>query len=89
LIVEATCEDLLTVAGRQPGVAELVVNEWVQLVSVHPETGAMHVFRAGGFVPYEPAPVKLPEVERSVDWHGRSREFLPPALVRAGLGLDA
>jgi uncharacterized protein len=89
LIVEASCEDLLAVAGRQPGVAELVVNEWVQLVSVHPATGAMHVFRTGRFVPYAPAPLMLPEVERSVDWHGGSRAFLPPALVRAGLGLDA
>lgn len=89
MIVEATPEDLLAVAGRQPGVAELVVNAWVQLVSVHPVTGAMQEFRNGGFVPYEPAPTTLPVVERSVDWHGATREFVPPAFVRAGLGLDA
>lgn len=89
LIVEASPEDLLAVAGRQAEVAELVVNRWVQLVSVHPRTGEMQEFRAGGFVPYVPAATTLPEVERSVEWHGTRRDFVPPAFVRAGLGLDA
>ncbi len=84
LIVDATPEALLAVAGRQAEVAELVVNRWVQLVSVHPVTGAMAVFEDGGFVPYEPAPVTLPQVERSPDWHMRTREFVPPALVARG-----
>lgn len=88
LIVEATPADLLAVAGRQAEVRELVVNEWVRLVSVDPSTGAMHVFERGGFVPYTPGKLELRSVERSVDWHGTSREFVPPALVRAGLVLD-
>ena len=85
LIVEATPEALLAVAGRQAEVRELVVNRWVQLVSVHPETGAMAVFGDAGFEPYEPEPVELPVVERSVDWYGRSRDHLKPALVTAAL----
>jgi uncharacterized protein YbcC (UPF0753/DUF2309 family) len=89
LIVEASPEDLLAVAGRQAEVAELVVNRWVQLVSVHPRTGEMQEFRAGGFVPYVPAAITLPEVERSVQWSGGRRDFVPPAFVRSGLGLHA
>ncbi len=85
LVVDATPEALLTVAGRQAEVAELVVNEWVQLVSVHPDTGAMAVFERGTFVPYEASPVLLPVVERSPEWHMRSRLHLPPALVRSAL----
>jgi uncharacterized protein len=93
LIVEATPESLLAVAGRQPEVKELVVNRWVQLVSVHPSTGEMKVLdkepgvsgHAAGFVTYEPSRAPLPEVERSIDWHGRTREHLPPALVRSAL----
>jgi uncharacterized protein len=81
LVVDATPEALLAVAGRQPEVAELVVNEWVQLVSLHPTTGELQVFQGGGFVPYLPAPVDLPRVRRSAEWHGRSRAHLPPALV--------
>ncbi len=85
IIVDATPDALLAVAGRQAEVAELVVNRWVQLVSVDPDTGAMAVFEDGGFVPYEPAPVTLPIVERSRDWHMRTREFVTPALVARAL----
>lgn len=85
LIVEATPAALLDVASRQPEVAELVVNAWVQLVSMDPETGALHVFERGGFVPYEPRPVQLPLVERSPEWHMRSRGHLTPALVARAL----
>ena len=45
----------------------------------------MHVFEDGRFVPYEPAPTLLPVVERSAEWHMRTREHLPPALVRRAL----
>lgn len=85
LVVDATPEALLTVAGRQAEVAELVVNEWIQLVSVHPETGVMMRFDSGGFVPYEPRPTLLPVVETSPEWHMRTRQHIPPALVRAAL----
>ncbi|MBK9386883.1 MAG: DUF2309 domain-containing protein [Planctomycetes bacterium] len=89
LIVEATPEALLGIAARQPEVRELVVNRWVQLVSLHPTTGALQVLekepglegKASAFVPYEPSPLALPRVARSREWHGRTREHLPPALV--------
>jgi hypothetical protein len=73
------------VAGRQAEVAELVVNEWVQLVSCDPDTGAMMVFQDGGFVPYTPGSEPLTTVERSRDWHMRSRKHMPPAIVRSAL----
>ena len=85
LIVDASPEALLAVAGRQAEVAELVVNQWVQLVSMHPETGALMVFEDGGFVPYVPEPTLLPVVEQSREWHQRTRAFVPPALVRRAL----
>jgi hypothetical protein len=85
LIVDAAPEALLAVAGRQAEVAELVVNQWIQLVAADPHTGAMHVFEDGRFVPYEPAPTLLPVVEHSAEWHMRTREHLPPALVRRAL----
>ncbi len=85
IIVDATPEALLAVAGRQAEVAELVVNRWVQLVSMHPDTGALMVFEDGGFVPYEAEPTLLPVVERSREWHQRTRAFVGPALVRRAL----
>ncbi len=85
MVVDASPAALLRVAGRQAEVRELVVNEWVQLVSVDPETGAMHRFKAGRFVPCTPDDVALPVVRHSSDWHGATREFVPPALVLSGL----
>ncbi|MBC8086322.1 MAG: DUF2309 domain-containing protein [Phycisphaerae bacterium] len=85
LIVEATPAALLEVAGRQAEVAELVVNEWVQLVSLHPDTGAMEVFRAGGFHAYTPSPTTLTRVNFSHEWHTQGRDHLPPALVQSAL----
>lgn len=85
LIVEATPAALLAVAARQAEVAELVVNGWVQLVSLDPDTGAMQLFEDGRFVPYSPSPTLLPVVDRSADWHMQSRAHLRPALVRRGL----
>ncbi|MDQ8160920.1 MAG: DUF2309 domain-containing protein, partial [Gemmatimonadota bacterium] len=89
LIVDATPEALLGVASRQAEVAELVTRQWIQLVSAHPETGAMQLFQDGGFVPYVPQPMLLPVVERSPEWHMQSRVHLAPALVRSALPLAA
>ncbi|HEY6508040.1 MAG TPA: DUF2309 domain-containing protein [Vicinamibacterales bacterium] len=85
VIVDASPEALLAVAGRQAEVAELVVKEWIQLVSVDPATGAMAVFENGGFVPYDPSPTLLPVVDRSPEWHMRTREHVTAALVRSAL----
>lgn len=85
LVVDASPEALLTVASRQAEVAELVGGGWVQLVSMHPESGALAVFEDGAFVPYEPAPTLLPVVEASPEWHGHTRAFVGPALVRRAL----
>jgi uncharacterized protein YbcC (UPF0753/DUF2309 family) len=85
LVVEATPESLLKVAGRQAEVRELVVNEWVQLVSLDPTSGAMQVFRDGAFHAYTPETTAIPRVQRSNDWHGTSRVHLAPALVATAL----
>jgi len=43
------------------------------------------VFDRGGFVPYTPRPTRLPVVQRSPDWHLRTRDHVTPALVRSAL----
>jgi hypothetical protein len=89
LIVDATPETLLAIAGRQAEVAELVVGQWIQLVAVDPESGVMQVFEDGCFVRYAPTPTLLPVVERSADWHMRTRAHIAPALVRRALPASA
>jgi hypothetical protein len=85
LVVEASPESLLAVAGRQAEVRELVVNRWVHLVSVHPKTGAITYFHQSQFVPFVPDEGAMPEAERSHDWHGKSRDFVAPAIINASL----
>jgi uncharacterized protein YbcC (UPF0753/DUF2309 family) len=83
LIVEASPATLLQVASRQAEVRELVVNEWVQLVSLDPASGEMQVFERGAFRPYTPTRQEFPRVACSQDWHGGARGHLGPALVDA------
>jgi uncharacterized protein YbcC (UPF0753/DUF2309 family) len=85
LVVDATPEALLAIAGRQPEVCELVVNGWVQLVSADPHTGTMQVFENGKFYPYVPATAPLPRAPTSAAWHRQGRGHLPPALIEAAL----
>ena len=85
-VVEATPARLLEIAGKNPVIARHVVNGWVQLVSLDPETKRMHHFKDGAFVPWEPESDKLPVVPRSIDWYRGSRGFLPPAAIEAGGG---
>ncbi len=86
LVVEATPARLLEIAGRQAEVRELVVNGWVQLVSLDPETGAMQRFTADGFVPWtpddEPATPTTPAWRQ---WYAGTMDFVPPA-VKADAG---
>nr|MDQ3093120.1 DUF2309 domain-containing protein [Actinomycetota bacterium] len=82
LIVESTLDVLGGIYGRQPAIAELLDNEWVQLVAMDPEDGRFTRFVAGqGFVPWDEHIPDLPLVANSHEYY-RSREgFLPPALI--------
>ena len=86
LIVESTLEVLGGIYGRQPAIAELLDNEWVQLVAMDPHDGGFTRFVAGeGFVPWDEHVADLPAVETSYEYY-RSREgFLPPALIGPAL----
>ncbi len=84
LVVEATPEALLTVAERQAEVRELVVNRWIQLASIDPETGAMRYFNGNAFEPYTPSTSTLPHAESSQAWYAGKNgfwDFLPPAVI--------
>jgi len=78
-------EALLQIASRQAEVRELVVNRWIQLASVDPDTGAMHIFTDAGFVPYEPDTAGIGRFPNSAARHGMHRDHLTPVLVDAAL----
>ncbi|MFM2417246.1 MAG: hypothetical protein RL385_1969, partial [Pseudomonadota bacterium] len=83
LIVEATPERLLAIAANKPEIRELVVNRWVQLVSVDPEDGKLQVFTEKGFEPYVPERVELPVAETSRNFYRGKTGPLPPARIVA------
>jgi uncharacterized protein YbcC (UPF0753/DUF2309 family) len=85
IVVEATPARLLEIAGRQPEVRELVVNRWVQLVALDPESGAMQVFTDRGFEPFTPGSAPLAQHATSFAAFRGQREFIPPSrIVGAG-----
>ena len=84
LFVEATPATLLGICERQQGVRELVVGEWVRLVSVDPDTGAMQLFTRGAFHPITPPAEPVPVAPDSLSWCAGRDGFLPPARIIGG-----
>lgn len=53
LVLDASPETIRDILRRQPSLAELIENEWVQAVTLTPAQGQVHVFSAEmGFVPW-------------------------------------
>jgi len=85
VVIESTPERIMACAERLPGVKNLVVNRWIQLVAWDPHDGGLHVFNDGRFVPYVPEHNDIPVVDRSVSWYAGHREHLAPARVLAAM----
>lgn len=84
LVVEQTPRVLGAICERQAPVRELVGNGWLQLASLHPETGEIQTFERGhGFIPWSDPDGELPAVEHSFDWYRGHTQPLPPARVRS------
>ncbi len=81
IVVEASVDVLSGIYERQAPLRELIGKEWVQLVSVDPQTGAMARFTPRGFRHVTPPSGPLPEVPSSPDWYRGHRDFLSPALI--------
>lgn len=80
-IVEAAPEDLLKIAQERPVVGTLVGNAWIQLVSLHPETGELKVFHKGAFVDYVPERSGYPVVHKSEDFFRGTASYLGLAHI--------
>lgn len=81
LIVETTPERLLNAAASSALVTELVVNRWIRVATVDPDSGEIHVFRDGEFERLEDAPTELPTAPTSWDWFRGRQEHLPVARI--------
>ncbi len=83
-VVESKPEVLLAIARRQPkAVGELVLNAWMQLVTIDPDDGTIsrYVPSKGAFVRWEPRGGPVPIVRSSMAHYTGERGCLPLALI--------
>ena len=84
LIVDASPAIAGEIYGRQPGIQQLLDNEWVLLIVHDPENGDLLRFVPGvGFEKWDDSNLQeIPEVSESYDWFkGKHECFLPPARI--------
>jgi uncharacterized protein YbcC (UPF0753/DUF2309 family) len=83
LILETTPERALRALAPSAEVMRLVRNRWIRLATIDPVSGAVHVYREGGFVPFRAPEAELPEAASSADWYLGRMEHLPVARIVA------
>jgi len=81
-VVEADLELLQNVIRSNEGVRRLVENLWIRFACMDPETGDIRVYREGGFEPFSPNGIDLPEVASSRSWYSGHLGHLPIARIR-------
>jgi uncharacterized protein YbcC (UPF0753/DUF2309 family) len=81
LVIETTPQAMLQIIECQEGIARLVRGRWVQLATLDPTSGQVHVYRDGLFEPYRVENSQLPRVAASVDWYRGWRDHLGFAQV--------
>jgi len=83
-VIEAEPATVATVMARDPAVAQLVQNGWIQAVVWSPSTGVMHEFVDGGFRPYRVDSRRLPTVRTSAEFYRGQIDSLGYARTDAG-----
>lgn len=86
IVCEHRPEILSAITARQPALAELVGNGWVQLAAKNPDSADIHFYKPGrGWTRWQGSGVPLPVVERSADWYTGHSDALAPALIRRAI----
>jgi hypothetical protein len=84
VIIEASNERLTAIVGRQPPLQELILNEWILVTAVDPESGVISLFEPDqGFIPWQGEVTPLATVDKSADWFLGHREPLPLAQIQS------
>jgi len=80
-VIETTPAMLISILERNPPLMQLVLNEWIQLATLDPQSDHIQLFRRGRFEPYHPERDDLPQVRSSADWFRGWRDHLGLASV--------
>jgi uncharacterized protein YbcC (UPF0753/DUF2309 family) len=86
-VIETTPAGMQSIIDRNPAVAQLVRNEWVQLAVLDPDSSQLQVYNRGRFEPYQPESDSLPVAPSSRAWYGGCRDHLGFARIEATAAL--
>ena len=81
LIVEHFPEIVLKTIQKAEETYEWFINDWVKLVSIHPETKELYVFEKGEFKPYEPLTKDIQEIDNLDELLASSQDNFPVYLI--------
>lgn len=81
MLIETTPEVLESIMDRVASIGQLVRNEWVQMATIGPESGSIHLYRQGAFHRHSLDSSELPVVSSSLDWYRSRRESLGFASI--------
>ena len=81
IIVEHFPEIVLKTIQNAKETYEWFINDWVKLVSIHPETKELSVFEKGEFKPYEPLIKDIQEIDNLDELLASSQENFPVYLI--------
>lgn len=85
-VIETTPAILQGILDRNPPLARLAFNGWIQLATLSPQEAAIHVLEKEGFRPFQADGEALPIVRSSTEWYGGKRDHLGPARIRQTSG---
>lgn len=81
-VIETTVDALEKVLAAHAAVKEFVVNRWIRVAVMHPETGRIQLRRDHGYEDLEGVPAELPVAASSHDWYSGHLDHLPLAVIR-------
>jgi uncharacterized protein len=80
-VIETSVPTMQRILERNPAIARLVRNGWVQLAVLDPDSPKLWFYRDGGFQDYQPQAAELPRAASSVDWYRGWRDHLEFAAI--------
>ena len=82
-VIETTPERLEQVILANPTVKEFVVNRWIRVATMDPDTGRIQIRRDNGYDDLEGERKPLPTAPSSISWYQGKLENLPMARIQS------
>ncbi|MEQ1902874.1 MAG: DUF2309 domain-containing protein [Pirellulaceae bacterium] len=83
-VIETHPQIMQRIIELNPGIASLCKGDWVQLATLDPNSGDVHRYSRGEFIPHRLDQHVLPQAKSSADWYDGWREHLTFAQIGCG-----